>query len=168
MRLAHKNTWILLILFLTFGIGLAFDGDSDHDGAFCRLSKNSEMDSLNDSLRGEPTVIATSPPVEKKLEKDSLAILLFNHPELYYVPCGDYHEILKTNLNYLRILQADFMKNRSWFYGFDEARKRGYRLGEERVQEREWDLHDYLDRPAIPHPKYVYGRPHHLFQTYGD
>ena len=143
-------TGLIFVVFFN-GIGLAETAS--------QLSEPSEDISV-DSSRAEQRGALNSPSTEKSEKAAGISERIFDHPEFYYVPFHDLQQVVKKCLDNWRTAESEFNLNRSWTYGFDEARKRGYRLGRERKYDQEECLRRYLDRPLMPHPEYKpYRRP---------
>ena len=143
-------TGLIFVLF-SCAVGLA---------AAASQQSNLSEDISADGSRGEQSGALSSPAAEKSDSAQSITRRIFAHPEFYYVPFYDLQQVLERCVDNWRTAESEFNLNRSWTYGFDEARKRGYRLGRERQYEQEEYLRRYLDQPLMPHPEYkLYRRP---------
>ncbi|MBN1212541.1 MAG: hypothetical protein JXA92_08180 [candidate division Zixibacteria bacterium] len=159
MRFVYSPVAMLIIVMIAFGVDLAAADNPGRENASRRLSNHTAMVSVADNRQDEPGDQINSPPAEKSDTVETLSGRIFGHPEFYYVPCRDYRQVLTRCLDNWRAARSEFTKNRSWTYGFDKARKRGYRLARERECCEERRLRMYLEEPLIPHPKYERYRP---------
>ena len=151
---------LLIIVMFAFGVGLAAAAETGREYALRHLSNLTETVSVADSGQDERSDKLNSPPAEKNERAEKISNRIFINPEFYNIPCRDYRQVLKNCLDNWLTARSEFTKNRSWTHGFDEARRRGYRLGRDREFEDVRLLQMYLDQPLIPHPKdKVYMRP---------
>ena len=160
MKFVHGFFAVLIFVMFAFGVCLAAAENPGRENASSQLSNHKETVSVADSRQSEPDDKLNSPPAQKSDTAEDISDRIFSRPEFYFIPCRDYHRVLADCRYGWRAARSEFTKNRSWTYGFDEARKRGYRLARKKDCCEDQHLKMYLDRPLIPHPKYdAYHRP---------